>query len=401
MATEMDREFSFRIRTITCFLCFAPDDFVGDSPGATSKLAHAANFLLESKDHFEGIGYEVQTIRIATNPFGTWLKEESQLDHIKKVLEEKNVGFCSLGPADNLTELSMCFKIISKSSLFSCSANLRANDVSMANGCAKLVQELAKVRNGLGNFQFCVAAAASANIPFFPIAKSAPESNPSFAVGLETGSLACKLLKRSKSIANIPTTFASGMAEELRPIQNMCRLIASTSGLDYVGIDTSLNPSLQDMNEEFPGSVAGAIEALDEVRNFGGSGTLAAAASITTTLQSLPGIQHCGYSGIMLPVCEDKRLAELSASSSPSSALSIANLLSISHVCGVGVDTVPIPGDVSMAALTSLFLDVAGMAHRWNKSLSCRVFPVQGKPAGTVTEFDSPYMVNAHVLPLP
>ena len=129
-------------------------------------------------------------------------------------------------------------------------------------------------------------------------------------------------------------------------------------------------------------------------------GTLAAAATITQTLQSLPGIQNCGYSGLMLPLCEDRRLAELISSSSSISALRISNLLSISQVCGVGVDTVPIPGDCSEKELASLLLDVAGMAHRWKKSLSCRVFPVAGKLAGEWTTFDSPYMVNARILPL-
>ena len=69
-------------------------------------------------------------------------------------------------------------------------------------------------------------------------------------------------------------------------------------------------------------------------------------------------------------------------------------------MCGVGVDTVPVPGDCSETELAGLLLDVAGLAHRWDKSLSCRVFPVPGKQAGDWTDFDSPYMVNAKILPI-
>jgi uncharacterized protein (UPF0210 family) len=138
------------------------------------------------------------------------------------------------------------------------------------------------------------------------------------------------------------------------------------------------------------------MEALQEVKVFGGPGTLGAAAEITKALQSLPGILRTGYCGLMLPVCEDTRLASL-ANDNKERELRITDLLSISSVCGVGVDTVPVPGDCSKEELASLILDVAGIAGRWDKSLSCRVFPVPGKKAGDMTEFDSPYMVNCRV----
>jgi hypothetical protein len=45
-------------------------------------------------------------------------------------------------------------------------------------------------------------------------------------------------------------------------------------------------------------------------------------------------------------------------------------------------------------------LDVVGLATRWGKSLSCRVFPVPGKRVGDITAFESPYMINAKILPI-
>ena len=145
--------------------------------------------------------------------------------------------------------------------------------------------------------------------------------------------------------------------------------------------------------------MAEAIESLAEIDTFGGPGTIAAAAAITTALQSLPGIVRTGYCGLMLPVCEDRRLAEL-AESTPGTALNIADLLSVSSVCGVGVDTVPLAGDVSKDRLAALLLDVDGLAARWDKSLSCRVLPFEGKQPGDKTDFDSPYMVNTNVFRL-
>jgi uncharacterized protein (UPF0210 family) len=174
------------------------------------------------------------------------------------------------------------------------------------------------------------------------------------------------------------------MRKKLLPIQQICVGLES-DGIQYLGIDTSLNPSLDD-----GGSVAEAIECLDEVEVFGNPGTMAAAAAVTTALQSIPDIQTTGYRGLMLPVLEDRRLAELET-------LTIQKLLCISSVCGVGIDTVPIPGDVSEKSLASIILDVAALACRWNKPLSCRVFPVPSRLAGMDTTFDSPYMCNSTI----
>jgi uncharacterized protein (UPF0210 family) len=188
-------------------------------------------------------------------------------------------------------------------------------------------------------------------------------------------------------LASIPTTFADGMAAALAPLQKICNDEQQQDNWKFLGIDTSLNPALDSEH----GSVAAALETLQEVETFGGPGTVAAAAAVTQALQSLPGIKTTGYCGFMLPVCEDLRLAELSTS------LRISNLLSISAVCGVGVDTVPLSGDVSASKLTSLLLDVVNLAARWNKPLSCRVFPVPGASVGETTQFDSPYLCNSQI----
>jgi uncharacterized protein len=421
----------FRIRTITGFVTLRASDFAapdlrpeGDdvvSLNVQRKIRDQVAHLRRAEMILTQAGYTVQTIRIATNPFGEWLLDgveakfqstkeyaaqisslQSRLGILDQILMEERIEFCSVGPAVSVAEAEVCIlPILAASPKFSCSASLPANDVAMAKLCASVVFHLSRQGDGLSNFRFCVAAAAVDYIPFFPAAKAASMTSHTdtnvvakFSIGLENGTLARRLLQNCGSIQNIPTIFATGMTQLLVPLQRLCvEQVAVAKAFEFVGIDTSLNPSLDE-----GGSVAAAMECLDEVvRNFGGPGTVAAAAAITQTLQSLPGIQHCGYSGIMLPVCEDLRLAELTRSTS----LRFSDLLSISQVCGVGIDTAPIPADeTSDELLVSLLLDVAGMAHRWKKSLSCRVFPVLGKEAGELTSFDSPYLVNAHVMSL-
>ena len=393
----------FRIRTIAAFVNLETTDF-SKSELITNKIQAANGLIRHMAQKLTDEGYTVQTVRIATNPFGEWLLPETkfeQLAQLDALLDAVDVSFCALGPANTVDEiLHTCPAIVAASPRFSCSANVAATHTDTANAVARCILEISKLeeppflRGGLGNFRFCAAASCKPFIPFFPAAKSTRSLGDGlvgFAIGLENGGLAMDLLKHSQSIEHIKTTFAHGMTSALAPVQQLAEQVAVFENTSFLGIDTSLNPSL-----DHGGSVAEAIECLKEVNGtFGGPGTLAAAAAITTTLQSLPGITTIGYCGLMLPVCEDQRLAELA--STTAKGLPISTLLSISSVCGVGVDTVPIPGDCTEADLSSLILDVAALAGRWDKSLSCRVFPVPGSKAGDMTAFDSPYLCNSRV----
>jgi uncharacterized protein (UPF0210 family) len=108
-------------------------------------------------------------------------------------------------------------------------------------------------------------------------------------------------------------------------------------------------------------------------------------------------VKQVGYSGLMVPVMEDKVLAQRWAESS----YSVDSLLAYSAVCGTGLDTVPLPGDVSVEQLERILGDVASLAVRWDKPLSARLQPVRGKKAGDQTDFDDPYLFNTLIRPLP
>ncbi len=114
---------------------------------------------------------------------------------------------------------------------------------------------------------------------------------------------------------------------------------------------------------------------------------------ITNILKNLSA-KTCGYTGLMLPVCEDIGLAE----GANKENYNLSNLLLYSAVCGCGFDTVPIPGDVRIDTLRAILLDVATLAIKLDKQLSVRLFPVPGKKAGEMTTFDSPYLVNGKIL---
>ena len=195
----------------------------------------------------------------------------------------------------------------------------------------------------------------------------------------------------------------------------------------YIGIDASMNPGLSST-----GSVGAGLESLlpvrvegqDKLHCFGAMGTLATVSTATIAIKSLVNcegdvyrngyqwadattptglnnaseyVKLVGYSGLMLPVMEDHILAQRASEG----RFTMRDLLTFSAVCGVGLDTVPIPGDTSAEALAGVYQEVATLAFRLNKPLSCRVLPMHGKKAGDVTDVVSPYLCNTKVFALP
>src|SRR5262249_7963231 len=142
--------------------------------------------------------------------------------------------------------------------------------------------------------------------------------------------------------------------------------VAASTGWSFVGVDPTPAPladaSIDDAIEKFTGA------------KFGTNGTMTASFAITSAVKKVP-VKQAGSSGLRLPVMEDKRLAQRWAEGT----YEIDSLLAYSSVCGTGLDTIPLPGDVSDERLVKIFGDVASLAWKWHKPLSARLQPVKGK----------------------
>jgi hypothetical protein len=119
-------------------------------------------------------------------------------------------------------------------------------------------------------------------------------------------------------------------------------------------------------------------------------------ATITSALRDI-SVKKVGYSGVMMPVMEDTRLAQLWGEG----GLTMDQLLAYSSVCGTGLDTVPLPGDVTTQQLERIIGDVATLSVKLAKPLSARLLPIAGAKAGDQTTFDDPNLVNTVIQPLP
>lgn len=341
----------------------------------------------------------------------------------------------------------------------------RVDESAIADAADVMVALGKETEGGFGNFRFCATFCTPPLVAFFPAAyapSTAMESNQDFSsrgdlpaskkskvgggadkglfftLGLECGDVALSALTKAQQeqrqeqqqqeadssravapggerlpLATVTRVVSEAFKEVVVPLEAAALKFAASAGLRYGGLDASLNPGLDPSY-----SVGAAFEAaLGVGRAFGSGGTLAVASALTEALKSLP-VNLVGYSGLMLPPLEDTTLAlrqmggsiDNSGGSSSSGAeavptqpptYGITELLSYSSVCGVGLDTVPIPGDTSAQQISSLLLDTAALSTKWNKPLSCRLFPVPGLKAGDVTSFDSPFLVNTRVFEMP
>jgi uncharacterized protein len=172
-------------------------------------------------------------------------------------------------------------------------------------------------------------------------------------------------------------------------VENAALQIERYTRVPFVGIDLSPAP--------FPTpevSIGGAIEAAG-VDRFGGPGTLFVAATIARAIRRTR-VRRSGFSGLMLPILEDAVLARRAAEC-PST---LHELLLYSAVCGTGLDTVPLPGDIGEAELAGAYLDVAALSVALNgKPLTARLLPVPGAKAGDMTTYAFEYFANSRVLP--
>ena len=157
----------------------------------------------------------------------------------------------------------------------------------------------------------------------------------------------------------------------------------------FNGIDFSLAPFPDDAH-----SLGGAVEKMG-VPKIGLHGSLAAAAILTEAVDRAD-FPHTGFSGFMQPILEDSVLAKRAAEG----VLTVKDALLYSAVCGTGLDTVPLAGDLNAEDMTPLLLDISALAMRLDKPLTARLMPIPGKKAGDAAEFDFGFFANSRVMAL-
>lgn len=383
-----------KVRAITAFVRLS-DPF-------ERQIGEALKVLNEAKSDFEQLGYEVETMRIVTQPLAELVRgktDEQALAYLKRLddlsVQEKflpNVGPAMLKDSDDPKTMHLLAQVLSSLPSINASAILADDDGihwKTVGETAALVRYVTDHSpHSQGNFNFTATAMLKPLGPFYP-GTYHTGSGRQFSIGFESANVVQAVFARThgrfdESVAAL-TRELTVHAKIAETIGNK---VASGSAWMFAGVDPTPAP----LGEV---SIGAAMEAYNGAK-FGSSGTLTSALIITTAVKAVP-VRQIGYSGLMVPVMEDKLLAQRWAEG----AINTDSLLAYSAVCGTGLDTVPYPGDISEAQLARIFGDVASLAFKWHKPLSARLLPVQGKKSGELTEFSSHYLYNTRLHALP
>jgi uncharacterized protein (UPF0210 family) len=384
-----------KVRAITAFVRL-------DSKNYQHQLADALTVLHKTEAEFKSQGYEIETIRFTTQPLAeltSGLSEDQALAFLGQLdelaVKEKvaaNIGPAMLHDTDHPATMHLLERALSTLPHLNASAII-ADDAGIhwktIARTSELVQYVAAHSpHAQGTFNFTATAMLKPYGPFFP---GSWHNGPGgqFSIGFEGANVVRDVFAKDKGNAEAATTdLTAALTIHAKVADAVGNKIAAATHWTYMGVDPTPAP-LGDV------SIGAAIEAFTGAR-FGSSGTLTASRIITAAVKAVP-VKQIGYSGLMVPVMEDKHLAERWAES----AYNIDSLLAYSSVCGTGLDTIPLPGDVTLDQMNRIFSDVASLAVKWNKPLSARLQPVPGKKAGDRTEFDDPFLFNTVIHPLP
>jgi uncharacterized protein (UPF0210 family) len=381
-----------KIRAITAFINLDRNQY-------QQQVADAMTMLKRARTIFESRDFEVETIRISTQPFSEYTKgltAEQALAFFKAydALAAQDKFAASIGPAmfhaddpesqaDLLVDVLKNTKSINASLVVADENGVRWPSVGAA---ARAMQKLSATEHSQANFSFSAIALVPPLTPFFPGSYHTGFGHQ-FAIALESANTVAAAFQGAPDLATARRRLTERLGSDAFAIEALAGRVDQDTGWTYMGIDLSPAP-LKNV------SIAAALETLTG-QPIGSPGTLTGAATITAAIRDIQ-VKQTGYSGLMLPILEDSRLAQRWSEG----RISLDALLSYSAVCGTGLDTVPLPGDISEQQLELIIGDMASLAVKWHKPLSARLLPVAGKNAGDATEFDDPFLVNATLQPI-
>jgi uncharacterized protein len=377
-----------KVRAITAFLKL-------DRARYLPQVAGTLRILRQAKRVIEAGGYQVEGVRITTQPFPDYTRSLSRPDALRFFREydslarhesfDANIGPAMLRDSDDPAQAQLLAEILSATKTLEASLLIAGPDgiqwkcIEAAAALVKFVEEHSP--GSASNFNFAATAMLTPYAPFFPGSYHLGEGRR-FAIGTEAANVVDRVF--SQTACNAPHAterLSRELSTHAAALEKLAQQIEKESGWTYMGLDATPAP-LREV------SIGAAIEKFTGAR-FGSSGTMTAAAIITKAVQSVP-VKRIGYSGLMLPVMEDGLLAQRWSEG----AYDVDALLAYSAVCGTGLDTIPMAGDTPPSQIARIMGDVATLAVKWNKPLTARLLPVKGKKVGDRTAFDDPFLVN-------
>jgi uncharacterized protein (UPF0210 family) len=377
------------IRAVTAFVRVEKGTYV-------ARIDEAAQFLSAAQAAFHQAGFSGAAGRVTTQPFPQYIKglkrDEaiSLINDLSQVTARDHVRL-NIGPAmsnddDDTAAAYLLPSLIGDGKVYASlvvadEKGIHWNAVKVAS---HVIHQLSTTtRDGNGNFYFAASAMIKPYGPYYP---SSWHDGPGmhFAIAMETANVVERVFRRYHDPVEAQAHLTEDLSRYTLEAEAVAKKLAADKGWTYDGIDATPAPSDQySIGRAFENYLQSPI---------GSYGSMTVAGIITRAVQGTP-VKRTGYSGLMIPVMEDKVLAQRWLEG----RYSLDSILSWSSVCAAGVDTVPLAGNTSEDQIARIIGDVSWLAFKWNKPLGARLMVSPGKGPGDMTAFTADGIVNTRL----
>src|ERR1700682_3025844 len=237
-----------KVRTITAFIRL-------DTSQYKQQVTDTLKMLRNAKARFELAGYEVETIRISTQPFPEYTRGMSKqailaFFHDFDNLAKQEGFIAGIGPAlmsekDDPAQAQVLAEILGLTNNLHGSIVV-AGDDGVHWKAVRAAADVMKYLGGhtdhsLGNFRFAAIANVPAYTPFYPASYHQGQGHQ-FAIALESANVVAAAM----AVPRDPDATRQALVAELgmhsRAIQDLASKIDRETGWAYMGIDLSPAP---------------------------------------------------------------------------------------------------------------------------------------------------------------
>jgi uncharacterized protein (UPF0210 family) len=381
-----------KVRAVTGF-------FDPGFPLKPDRVAGMASPMKEMSEGLQEMGYEIQSLRLATPPPAQMenpVPPGDMAEFARQIEAEcfvQGVDYLALGPIlpgddDGFAVLPDVLGATGSVFVTGRFADIRSGlSLQAAKACAKVIHTSASLSpDGFTNLRFAALANVYPGSPFFPAAYHS-RGEPAIALAVEGAELAVEAMRDAASLSAIRRQLINRIEAHAMTLTRVAQPIATEHEISFLGIDFSMAPYPEQQR-----SLGAAVEAFG-VPSIGLAGSVAAASVLAECLDQAQ-FQRTGFCGLFFPVFEDSTLAAGAAKET----LTLRDLMLYATICGAGLDTVPIPGDVSVDEIMAVLIDLGALALRHDKPLTARLMPIPGKAVGDEVHFDFPYFADTRVM---
>ncbi len=371
---------------------------------------YAANFVEKCEEVAQKYGIPVVNKRISVTPaafVGAGFSKEEFIElaksldraaanagvdilggytaHVEKGITKTDLAFIESIPEALAVTERLCASI----NVGSSQKGINMDAVAMMGKTVKELAKQTKESGGFGAAKFVVFCNQPGDNPFMAGAiHGVEEADVVLNVGVSGPGVIARSLEKRIAKKGRDNLKLDDIAEEIKQItfrvtrcgELIGRQVSKELGIEFGVVDLSLAPTPK------VGDSVGEILQILGVDDVGAPGSTAIVAMLNDAVKK-GGIFASkavgGLSGAFIPVMEDAVLADAVGKG----ALTIEKLEAMTCVCSVGLDMVPIPGDVDADTISAIIADEMAIGMVNNKTTAARLIPVPGKKAGEHVSF--------------